>query len=222
MQIDWFPLWLSLRVGALATALSLVAGLWLGWLLAERQFRGKDVLEAFIELPLILPPTVLGYYLLVVLSQASPLGRFFETLTGAPLLFTWRAAVVAATVYTAPLLVRSVRTALEEVDPSFGRAARGLGASPWRVFWYVSLPLARGPVLAATALAFARSMADFGITILIAGNLPNRTQTLSVAVFDAVERGDGATARALVLVMSAVVLALLVVSNRLKARQAAR
>jgi molybdate transport system permease protein len=222
MQIDWFPLWLSLRVGALATVLSLAVGLWLGRLLAERQFRGKGFIEALVELPLVLPPTVLGYYLLVALSHASPLGGFYEALTGAPLLFTWQAAVVAATIYAAPLLVKSVRTALEEVDPSFGRAARGLGASRWRVFWQVSLPLARGPVLAATALAYARAMADFGITILIAGNLPNRTQTLSVAVFDAVERGDGATARALVLVMSAVVLALLFLSNRLKPRQAAR
>jgi len=221
MQIDWFPLWLSLRVGALATALSLAAGLSLGWLLAERRFRGKGVLEAFIELPLVLPPTVLGYYLLVALSHASPVGGLYEQLTGAPLLFTWQAAVVAATIYAAPLLVRSVREALEETDTSFGRTARGLGASPWRAFWLVSLPLARGPILAATALAFARSMADFGITILIAGNLPNRTQTLSVAVFDAVERGDGATARALVLVMSALVLALMFLSNRLKPRRAA-
>ncbi len=222
MQIDWFPLWLSLRVGALATALSLAAGLALGWLLAGRQFRGKSVLEALVDLPLVLPPTVLGYYLLVVLSQASPLGKFYETLSGAPLLFTWQAAVVAAAVYTAPLLTRAVRDALGGVDPGFARAARGLGASPWRAFWLVSLPLARRPILAATALALARSMADFGITILIAGNLPGRTQTLSVAVYDAVERGDGAAARALVLVMSALVLGLLFLSNRLMPRQAAR
>ena len=222
MQIDWFPLWLSLRVGALATALSLVAGLPLGWLLAEKKFRGKGLLEALVELPAVLPPTVLGYYLLVALSQASPLGRLYAALFGAPLLFTWQAAVAAAAVYTAPLLVKSIREALAAVDPGYARAALGLGATPWRAFWRVSLPLAGRPILAAGTLAFARSMADFGITILIAGNLPNRTQTLSVAVFDAVEHGDGATARALVLVMSGLVLALLFLSKRLDARQAAR
>ncbi len=220
MQIDWFPLWLSLRVAALATGVSLAFGLWLAHLLAKREFRGKGLLEAAVELPLVLPPTVLGYYVLVLVGQDRLLGRVYASVFGAPLLFTWQAAVVAAVIYAAPFLVKSARAAFEDVDASYERAARGLGAGGWRVFWRVTLPLARRAVLAATLLAFARSMADFGITILIAGNLPGRTQTLSVAVYDAVEKGNGAMARALVLVISALVLGLLFLANRLKPKQA--
>lgn len=223
MAVDWFPLWLSLRVAFFATAISLVPALWLAWLLAGREFRGKQVLASAVELPLVLPSTVFGWYLLVALGQGTLLGRFYESITGAPLLFTWQAAVVAGAIYSAPLLVKSARAALEALDAtSYARAARGLGASEWRVFWRVTLPLARGPILGATALAFARSMADFGITIMIAGNFPGRTQTLSVAVFDAVGRGNGATARTLVLVISLAALALLYAANRLQTRQAAR
>ncbi len=215
-------MWLSLRVGAIAALLSVILGLWLGRLLAAERCRGKRFLEAVIELPLVLPPTVLGYYLLVALGQSSPLGRLHETLTGRRLLFTWQAAVLAAVISATPLMIRSVRDALAGLDPRFGLAARGLGASSWRIFCRVSLPLARGPVLGAAVLAFARSMADFGVTLLIAGNLPNRTQTLSVAVFDAVQRGDGPAARALVLVMSVIVAGLLFLSNRLQFGRAVR
>ena len=215
MAIDWFPLWLSLRVAALSTAVAFLLGLWLAWLLARRPFRGRDVVSAAVTLPLVLPPTVLGYYLLVLLGRNSPLGAFYEWVFGQPLVFTWQAAVVAALLHSAPLLIQSARAALETVDASFERAARTLGASEWKVFWRVSLPLAWKPVLAATALAFARSLGDFGITIMVAGNIPGRTQTLSVAIYDAVEAGDGALARTLVLVISAIALAILWFANRL-------
>jgi molybdate transport system permease protein len=221
MPIDWFPLWLSLRVAALATVKSCVVGLWLAWLLARREFRGKAVLEGAVELPLVLPPTVLGYYLLVLVGNSTPLGRLYEAAFGAPLLFTWQAAVVAAFLYATPLLVKSARAAFEKVDSDYELAARAMGASTWRVFWHVTFPLSRGPVLAAALLAFARSMADFGITIMIAGNIPGRTQTLSVAVYDAAAKGNGAMARALVLVISAIALAALFLASRLKAKQAA-
>jgi molybdate transport system permease protein len=138
-----------------------------------------------------------------------------EWVFGQPLVFTWQAAVVAAVLHSAPLLILSARAALEEVDASFERAARTLGASEWRIFWHVSLPLAWKPILAATALAFARSLGDFGMTIMLAGNIPGRTQTLSVAVYDAVETGNGQLARALVLVISAVALAILWLANRI-------
>jgi molybdate transport system permease protein len=156
MQIDWFPLWLSLRVAALATVLSLLLGLWLAYLLANRRFRGKEALDAAVALPLVLPPTVLGYYLLIVLGRESPLGRLYEWLTGSPLVFTWQAAVLAAMVHAIPLLVISARAALESVDRSYERAARNLGASEWRVFWKVSLPLARRSILAVAALDSVR------------------------------------------------------------------
>jgi len=220
MQIDWFPLWLSLRVAGLSTALSLAVGLWLAWLLANREFRGREAVDAAVTLPLVLPPTVLGYYLLVVLGRESALGRLYEWITGGPLVFTWQAAVVAALFHSTPLLVKSARAALESVDRSYERAARNMGASEWVVFRRVSLPLARRSILAAAALAFARSLGDFGVTIMIAGNIPGRTQTVAVAIYDAVEGGNGKLARVLVLVVSAVALGILYLANRLAPRQA--
>ena len=215
MGIDWFPLWLSLRVACISTALALVIGLWLAWILANRSFRGKETLDAAITLPLVLPPTVLGYYLLVLLGRNAPIGHAWEALFGAPLVFTWHAAVVAALFHSTPLLVKSARAAFESLDRSYERAARSLGASEARLFWRVSLPLARRSILAAAALAFARSLGDFGITLMIAGNIPGRTQTLAVAIYDAVESGNGSVARVLVLIISAVALLILLLANRL-------
>src|SRR6202790_104531 len=215
MQIDWFPLWLSLRVAAISTALALTVGLWLAWMLANRQFRGKELIDAAVTLPLVLPPTVLGYYLLVVLGRNSPLGQLYEWLFGGPLVFTWQAAVVAALFHSTPLLVKSARAAFESVDRSYERAARNLGASELRLFWRVTLPLARRSILAAAALAFARSLGDFGVTLMIAGNIPGRTQTVAIAIYDAVEAGNGALARTLVLVISAIALIILALANRL-------
>jgi molybdate transport system permease protein len=217
MQVDWFPLWLSLRVAALSTALAFMVGMAVAYVLANRNFRGKEVLDAAVTLPLVLPPTVLGFYLLVLLGRQSPLGQIYERLTGLPLVFTWQAAVVAAFFHSAPLLIKSARAALESVDRTYERAARNLGASEWRVFWRVSLPLARRSVMAASALAFARALGDFGVTIMIAGNIPGRTQTVAVAIYDAVEAGNGAVARTLVIVISAVALGILTLANRIGA-----
>jgi molybdate transport system permease protein len=215
MPIDWFPLWLSLRVAVISTAVALVVGLWLAWTLANRQFRGKEILDAAVTLPLVLPPTVLGYYLLVVLGRNSPVGQLYEWLFGAPLVFTWQAAVVAALFHSTPLLVKSARAAFESVDRSYERAARNLGASELRLFWRVTLPLARRSILAAAALAFARSLGDFGVTLMIAGNIPGRTQTVAIAIYDAVEAGNGMVARVLVVILSAVALLVLSLANRL-------
>jgi molybdate transport system permease protein len=218
MQIDWFPLWLSLRVAVASTLISLGAGLWVAYILANRNFRGKEALDAAVALPLVLPPTVLGYYLLVLLGRSSPLGRVWEALFGSPLVFTWKAAVVAALLHSLPLLVKSARAALESVDRSYERAARNLGASEWRLFWRVTFPLARRSILAATALAFARSLGDFGVTLMVAGNIPGSTQTVAVAIYDAVEAGHDAVARTLVLLVSAVALVILSFANRLAPR----
>ncbi len=215
MAIDWFPLWLSLRVAAISTTLALAAGLGLAWILANRAFRGKEVLDAAVTLPLVLPPTVLGYYLLVLLGRASPIGELYEWAFGGPLVFTWQAAVVASLFHSTPLLVKSARAAFESVDRSYERAARNLGATELRLFWRVTLPLVRRSILAAAALAFARSLGDFGVTLMIAGNIPGRTQTVSVAIYDAVEAGNGATARLLVLIISALALVILTLANRL-------
>ncbi len=221
MPIDWFPLWLSLRVASFATVISLGIGLAVAYLLANREFRGKEALDAAVSLPLVLPPTVLGYYLLVLVGRESALGRLYEWVFGSPLVFTWQAATLAALFHSTPLLVKFTRAAFESLDPSFARAARSLGASEWKVFCRVTLPLARRPVAAAAALAFARSLGDFGITIMIAGNIPGRTQTIAVAIYDAVESGNGALARTLVLVISGVAIAILYLANLLERRQPA-
>ena len=221
MAIDWFPLWLSVRVAGFATVISLAISLYAAHLLASREWRGKELLDAGVTLPLVLPPTVLGYYLLVLVGRESPLGRFYEWIFGSPLVFTWQAAVLAALFHATPLLTKFTRAAFESLDPSYERAARSLGASDWKVFWRVTVPLARRSILAAAALAFARSLGDFGITIMIAGNIPGRTQTIAVAIYDAVESGNGALARALVLVISAVAVMILYLTNRLEKRQPA-
>jgi molybdate transport system permease protein len=219
MAVNWFPLWLSLRVAALATLVSLALGLWIAYVLANRKFRGKELLDAVVTLPLVLPPTVLGYYLLVALGRTSPLGHFYEYLFGAPLVFTWQAAVVASTFHAIPLLVKSARAAFETVDRSYEKAARNLGASDWRVFWRVTLPLSRRAVIAASVLAFARALGDFGATLMIAGDIPGRTQTASIAIYDAVESGNTLVARVLVLVLSVVAIAIVYAANRLQQRQ---
>lgn len=221
MTLDWSPLWLSLRVAALSTLFSLVLGLWLAYLLANREFRGKDILDAAVTLPLVLPPTVLGYYLLVLLGRESWPGRLYEWAFGQPLVFTWQAAVVAAIFHSLPLLVKWSRAALESIDRSYQLAAQSLGASNWRVFWRVSLPLAGRSILAATALCFARSLGDFGVTIMIAGNIPGRTQTVAVAIYDAVEAGNASLARTLVVIVSLTAIAILTLANRVSRRAAA-
>lgn len=222
MPVDWFPLWLSLRVAGIATILSLLIGLGIGYLLANRSFHGKDWLDAAFTLPLVLPPTVLGYYLLILAGRATPLGRAYEGLTGSPLVFTWHGAVLAALVHSAPLLTKFSRAALESVDHSYERAARSLGIPETRVFFQVTLPLAWRSLAAGLALVFARSLGDFGATIMLAGNIPGQTQTAAVAIFDAVESGNQAAAQALVLAISALTLLILAAANRLGAGYASR
>ena len=217
MGIDWFPLWLSLRVAALSTLISLLAGLWLAWLFTSRTFRGKNVLEACITLPLVLPPTVLGYYLLVLLGRQSHVGKAYEWVFGAAAGFHLagrrggRAAPLRAAadqVLRAPLW-RAWTAPYPKAARYAGRVgvegvlARHAAAARW------------SQILAATALAFARSLGDFGITIMLAGNIPGRTQTISVAIYDAVEGGRGDVARILVLVISAIALVSLTLANRL-------
>jgi len=215
-----FPLLLSLKIAAISTVFSVVAGLWLAWVLANRAFPGKEFLDAVVTLPLVFPPTVLGYYLLVLLSKNSALGRVYESVFGVPLVFTWQAAVVAATIHAIPLLVKSARAGFEQTDPVFERAARSMGANEWRIFWRVTLPLARRAVVAAGVIAFARSLGDFGATLMIAGDIPFRTQTAAIAIYDAVESNNTRLAAALTLVLSGVTLLIAYTANRIEHRRA--
>ena len=216
-EIDWFPLWLSLRVAFISTVLVVAVGVSLAWALAAKSFRGREALDALVTLPLVLPPTVLGYYLLVLLGRGSRLGQLYESITGGPLVFTWQGAVVAASVGALPLVVKTARAAFASVDAELEDAARTLGKSEWEVFRRVTLPLASRGVAAAAMLAFARALGDFGATLMVAGNIPGRTQTAAVAIYDATQTGRDAHALTLVLILSAAAFAVLYTTNRLTA-----
>ncbi len=209
------PLWLTLKVALLATLFAGAAGIALGWWMAHRRFPGHAVADAVLVLPMVLPPTVLGYYLIVLVGRNGVLGQWLERWFGITLLFTWQGAVLAAAVVSLPLIYKAARAAFEETDGRFAQAARTLGAGEWEVFWRISLPLALRGIGAGLALTFARAMGEFGATLMIAGNLPGRTQTLSVAVYAAVQAGDDRLALTLTLVISAVCIVLLVLANRL-------
>lgn len=212
--MDLFPLWLSLQVSLTATALTLLVGLPLAWLLARKRFPGRDLLEALVVFPLILPPTVLGYYLLVVIGSQGPVGRALAAV-GIELAFTWRAAVLAASLGSIALLIKSAQAGFESVDRRLEEAARTLGSSEWSIFWTVTLPLAWRSVLAGSVLAFCRAMGEFGITLMVAGSIPGKTQTLPLAIYDRVQANEMAEANALALIAIGVVGVLLFGLSRL-------
>ena len=211
---NWTPLRLSLQVTVTATLLVLVSGVPLAWLLARKRFPGRDALGALASLPLVLPPTVLGYYLLVVLGAQSPLGRWLASV-GYPLVFTWRGAVIAAAIASFPLMLESVRTGFEGVDPRLEGMARTLGRSEFAIFWRVTLPLSWRNIVAGTALTFARALGDFGATLMVAGNIPGRTQTMSLYIYDLVQSNRQDEANRMVLVITVLAVTLLVVARRL-------
>ncbi|MBI2529032.1 MAG: molybdate ABC transporter permease subunit [Candidatus Rokubacteria bacterium] len=211
---DLFPVWLSLRVATLATCLTLVVGLPLAWLLARRRFPGRDLVAAAVVLPLVLPPTVLGYYLLLLIASQGALGRALGAL-GVELAFTWRAAVLAAAVGSVALLAKAAQAGFESVDARLEQAARTLGRSEWGIFWSITLPLAWRSVVAGTVLAFCRALGDFGITLMVAGNIPGLTQTLPLAIYDHVQSNRMAEANTLALLAVVGVTALLMGVGRL-------
>ncbi len=213
--MDWFPLWLSLRVAATSTVFAAVLGIGLAYLLAKGRFPGRGLLEALASVPIVLPPTVLGYYLLVSLGVRSPIGRAWESVFGQTLVFTPTAAVVAASVSAMPFVLRTARAAIEAVDPRFEQAARTMGLAEWRVATRVTLPLARRGLIAGVALGFARALGDFGVTVMLAGNIPGRTQTMPIAVYDAVQSGDDHRAATLSAVLGGIAVVVLVAVNRL-------
>jgi molybdate transport system permease protein len=213
-EIDWFPIKLSFMVAGVATLIALSAGSALAWVLARKRFPGRDVVDALVTLPLVLPPTVLGYYLLVLLGTRSWFGAFLYNRFGIRLTFTVTAAIIAATIHALPLVTKSLRAAFEGVDRQLEAAARTLGLNQRRVFIRVTLPLAWRGVLAATALSFARALGDFGVTIMIAGNIPGKTQTASVAIYDAVQAGRDNEAFTLSVIVSVIAVVMLYFINR--------
>ncbi|AMR77047.1 molybdate transport protein; ABC transporter, membrane component [Cupriavidus taiwanensis] len=214
MDAVWVPLLLSLKVAGWATALNAVLGVGAAWALARWRSPLRDVVDAVLTLPLVLPPTVLGYYLLVLVGRRGVFGEWLARL-GIELVFTWQGAVLASTIVAFPLVLKSARAAFEGVDHQLENAARVLGVPEAGIFFRVTLPLAARGIIAGVLLAFARALGEFGATLMIAGNLPGRTQTLSVAIYEAVQAGDDNTANLLVLVTSVTCVLLLVIAGRL-------
>jgi molybdate transport system permease protein len=209
------PLWLTLKIALLATLLAGTAGIALGWWMSQRRFPGKSIADAIVMLPMVLPPTVLGYYLIVVIGRNGVLGQYLNRWFGINLMFTWQGAVIAASLVSLPLIYKAARAAFEDVDGRFLHAARTLGAGEFEIFVRIALPLAVRGITAGLMLAFARAMGEFGATLMIAGNLPGKTQTLSIAIYDAVQAGNDAQALWLTLVISVVCVVVLVVSGRM-------
>jgi molybdate transport system permease protein len=211
-------LWLSMRVSLLATALNAAVGIPLAYVLAKRRFWGHTALDVLVTLPLVLPPTVTGYYLIVLLGRHGWLGRPLYALTGWTIAFTWQAAVIAAGVMALPLMVRASRAAIEAVNPDLERAAFVLGRSEWRTALEVTLPLARRGIVAGLVLAFARALGEFGATLMLAGNIPGRTTTVPLAIYTAVSTGETQEAQVLVLFLTLLSCAVVLTAARLGGR----
>lgn len=215
MDIAWTALALSLKVAAWATALNLLLGIGTGYFLARTRFPGRELLDALLTLPMVMPPTVLGYYLLVLLGRRGTLGIWLQDNFGINLIFTWQGAVIASTVVAFPLVFKPARAAFEAVDGQLEQAARVLGISELAIFFRVTLPLAWRGILAGVLLGFVRALGEFGATLMVAGSIPGKTQTLSVAVYEAVQAGQDDVANTLVLITSAVCIVVLLSAGRL-------
>jgi len=215
----WDALKLSLLVVSVATAVVGVVGLFFSYLLAKTDFRGKELVDAILTLPLVLPPTVTGYYLIVLLGRRGLLGHYINELTGWSFAFTWQGAVVAAVVVSLPLMIKASRASIESVGPQYELASYTLGKGRFETFLRVTLPLARRGIYAGLVLAFARALGEFGATLMIAGNIPGKTQTMPLAIYEAVASGNEAQAQMLALVLTAVSIAAVYLTNRISRSQ---
>lgn len=204
---------LTLKIAGASTALNILLGVSAGFLFSRKKFPGREFLDAILTLPMVMPPTVLGYYLLVLLGSHGVLGNWLKNQFGINLIFTWQGAVIAAAVVTFPLVYRSARAAFDNVDPQLEQAARVLGVSEAAIFFRVSIPLAWRGILAGLLLSFARATGEFGATLMVAGSIPGKTQTLSIAVYEAVQAGRDDVAGFLVLIISVTCIAVLLATG---------
>ena len=214
-DFDAAPLALTLRVATVATGAALLLGVVLGWVFARTRLPGRSVLEAVCMLPLVLPPTVIGYALLVLMGRRGPVGAWLREHFDYSVIFHWHGAAIASALVALPLVLKAASTAFAQVDRDLEAAARTLQQSEWGVFLRVTLPLAWPGILAGTLLAFARAMGEFGASLMVAGSIPGQTQTASMAIYDAVQAGRDDVALLLALAVSALSVAILVASNRL-------
>lgn len=212
--MEWDPLLLSFKIAAISTLVATIAGIAIATLLTKR-FLGRDLLDVLLTTPMVLPPTVLGYYVLVVLGRRSWIGETYEDIFGSSIVFTQKGAVIAAAIGALPLIVKAARAALEGVDPTLLRAAQTLGASKARAYFTVALPLAAPGVLAGVMLGFARALGDFGVTLMVAGDIPGETQTASLAIYDAIQGNRQSDAAGMIAVLSAFAIVTLYVVNKL-------
>ncbi len=204
---------LSLKVAGWATAINLLLGVGVGYLLARRRFPGRELLDSLMTLPMVLPPTVLGYYLLVLIGRRGPLGAWLHENFGINLIFTWQGAVIAAVIVSFPLVFKPARAAFEAVDRQMEDAGRVLGLREMAIFFRITLPLAWRGILAGLLLAFARALGEFGATLMVAGSIPGKTQTLSIAIYEAVQAGQDDLANQMVIITSLVCVSLLLLAG---------
>ena len=209
---------ISLQVALVATLINLPVALLLSWLVVKKRIRGAFVLDILASLPLAVPPVVVGYMLLLIFGLRGPLGQFLESALGWELVFTWVAAAIAAAIVSFPLTARAIMVAMQGVDERMERSARSLGAGPLRVVFTITLPLAYRGILAGVLLGFVRAISEFGATIVVAGNIPGKTQTLPLAIYQNVQLGRDSEALTLVAVSIVLAIAALAVHNWLVAR----
>lgn len=220
MNIDiWYPLYLSFKVALWATLINVVLGVGLGLFLTRSRIIGTNLIDTICTLPMVLPPTVLGYYLLVVLGSRGTFGSWLQESFGINLIFTWQGAVIAASIVTFPLIFKPARAAFESIDTQLEQAGRVLGVSEISVFFRITLPLAWRGILAGILLGFIRALGEFGATLMVAGSIPGKTQTLSIAIYEAVQAGQDDTANTLVLIISATCIVILLFANWLSPKR---
>ncbi len=212
--IDLFPLYLTVKVSVTATLLTVALGILAAWALAKKNFFGKAFVDILVMQPLVIPPTVLGYYLLTVFGAGGPLGVFLKDALGIEIVFTWKGAVIASTISAMPLFIKPARAALEGVSPEIENSARLLGKTEFEIFRTITMPLAWRGILAGAVMAFARATGEFGATLMIAGNIPGVTQTLPIAIYDAVQAGNSGMANILVGIITIFSFMVIYIANR--------
>ncbi len=205
---------LSLLIVFCSTIIVGVLGLACAFLLAKREFRGKELLDAILTMPLVLPPTVTGYYLIILLGRRGLIGSYIYDLTGFTFVFTWQGAVIAAVIVSLPLMIRAARASIESVNPNYEIASYTLGKSELETFFRITLPLARRGIFAGLILSFARALGEFGATLMIAGNIPGKTQTMPLAIYEAVASGDDKRAQILALILTAISILAVYATNK--------
>lgn len=210
----WFPVFLSIKVALVSAVLVVTTGIFIAIVLARKNFRGKELLDVFLTLPMVLPPTVTGYYLVFLFGRNGLIGGFIYDLTGWSIMFTWQAAVLASYVVSIPLMIKTARAAIEDVDENLVNASLTLGKSEFETIWKVVLPLAKRGIMAGAVLSFARGIGEFGATLMLAGNIPGKTNTMPLAIYSFANSGEWSKGHLMVLFLTIFSAMILFCANR--------